>query len=545
MREDEFRTRFRKAMGEPPPLVPPVPWHAGDQPRSGPSRVAAAIAVGLAALVVISLLETRLLLHRSGSPAPPTPAPVATEAVRPSSCSLPVVAVERTQRTAGFITIPGGTFVADPRATVADLPSSPAGPIAAGPTFYSPHLGRWLPTGPAAVSPDESQYLYTVLLPAGSSFSDFKSAELHVFDVSLRTDRKLFTYAGSIDVIEWTVRAIIVDTVPPRGGARHLWSIDPKSGAVTETDVSADPNSLTPGPGQTQSGFSYGVIGHDSTGAPIFVIGGGRPGATYTVVLKRSGAQVVVYSGTVGDRTDFDPIAALGDGQGVWFYNRDAARIWLWQPGQGLQSTAISGLPSTGGQPIGSLVFLPAGPCSGLSIPQSWPAGLPSPLPSPSAAPTTSPSPVDWSSLTARRLALPHLAAGAPCPVSGRVDVQPKVRDGKWPVYGFGNGPAYLSGQFSWYEGGQAVILLIDPSYTGPILVRGGRLDGTGDLALTGPGASGSTVEMPVTASPPYWGAWLGRLAATASGCYGLQVDGTGFTEQIILQVEAGQAPPG
>ena len=195
-------------------------------------------------------------------------------------------------------------------------------------------------------------------------------------------------------------------------------------------------------------------------------------------------------------------------------------------------------------QPIGSLVFLPGGPCSRLSILQSWLAGLPSPPPSPSAAPTPSLSPVAWSSLTARRLALPHLAAGAPCPVSGRVDVQPKVQDGKWPVYGFGNGPAYISGQLSWY-GGAAAVFLIDASYTGPILVRSARLDGSGDLVLTGPGASGSTVEMRVTASPPYWGAWLGRLAATASGCYGLQVDGTGFTEQIILQVEAGQASPG
>jgi hypothetical protein len=48
-----------------------------------------------------------------------------------------------------------------------------------------------------------------------------------------------------------------------------------------------------------------------------------------------------------------------------------------------------------------------------------------------------------------------------------------------------------------------------------------------------------------VTSSPPYWGAWLGRLGATAPGCYGLQVDGESFTEQIVLQVQAGPAPPG
>jgi hypothetical protein len=537
MREDEFRERLRRAIGEPPPLVAPVPWQARDERPSGPAHLAAAIAVGLAALLVIGLLGTRLLLHR--------PAPSAAAQPGPGlSCSLPVVVMERTRRTAGFITIPGGTFFADPQAAVGDLPSS-TGVGAAGPTFYSPQLGRWLPTGPIAVSPDGRQYLYTVLLPARSSYSDFTSAELHVYDVPQRADRKLFTYAGSIDVIQWTAGAIIVDTVPPRGGLRLLWSIAATTGAVTQADASADPNVLRPSPGQAQLSFGYGVIGHDSAGGPIFVIGGGRPGAPFSVVLYRSGVQTVVYSGTSGDATGFDPIAALGDDHGVWFYNRDATSLWLWQPGQGLQRFAVSGLPLTAGQPVGSLSLQPAGPCSALSIPRSWPAGLPSPRPSPSAPPTPAPPPADWSTLTARPLALRHLAAGAPCPVSGRVDLQPRVQDGKWPVYGFGNGPLYLSGQLSWYAGGQAAVFLVDPSSTGPMLVRSARLDGTGDLVMTGPGASGSTVDMPVTALPPYWGTWEGRLAAAAPGCYGLQVDGAGFTEQIVLQVLVGPAPPG
>jgi len=46
-------------------------------------------------------------------------------------------------------------------------------------------------------------------------------------------------------------------------------------------------------------------------------------------------------------------------------------------------------------------------------------------------------------------------------------------------------GPAYLSGQTSWYSGGQTVALIVDSKYTGPLLVRGSELGGDGLLRIT------------------------------------------------------------
>src|SRR6266853_744762 len=48
------------------------------------------------------------------------------------------------------------------------------------------------------------------------------------------------------------------------------------------------------------------------------------------------------------------------------------------------------------------------------------------------------------------------------------------------PDYGAGVGPAYMSGQDTWYAGGQAVVLMVDARYSGPLLVRPYHLSGGG-----------------------------------------------------------------
>src|SRR6266566_4439216 len=52
------------------------------------------------------------------------------------------------------------------------------------------------------------------------------------------------------------------------------------------------------------------------------------------------------------------------------------------------------------------------------------------------------------------------------------------------PNYGAGVGPAYLSGQDSWYAFGQAAILMVDARYSGPLLVRTFQLGGDGKSAV-------------------------------------------------------------
>ncbi|MGA8921750.1 MAG: hypothetical protein WB682_01280, partial [Candidatus Dormiibacterota bacterium] len=42
-----------------------------------------------------------------------------------------------------------------------------------------------------------------------------------------------------------------------------------------------------------------------------------------------------------------------------------------------------------------------------------------------------------------------------------------------------------MSGQSEWYSAGQAVVLMVDSKYAGPVLVRGSELGGGGFLRIT------------------------------------------------------------
>lgn len=133
------------------------------------------------------------------------------------------------------------------------------------------------------------------------------------------------------------------------------------------------------------------------------------------------------------------------------------------------------------------------------------------------------------------------------------------------PNYGAGVGPAYLSGQQSWYSTGQAAILMVDPKYSGPLLVRPFQLGGDGTSTVTladFPPTDVIKQEPHVTVVPAIhttggglyfgpaapsssWRAWYGVLSTDSPGCFGLQVDGDAFTEFILFVVNPGTSPGG
>jgi hypothetical protein len=100
----------------------------------------------------------------------------------------------------------------------------------------------------------------------------------------------------------------------------------------------------------------------------------------------------------------------------------------------------------------------------------------------------------------------------------------------------------------------QKVAWIADPSYTGPIRIRGGRIDGRGQLLLGGShdlwhGAPVKRVEgtdlypeldfldTHVISTPPSpWRGWPSFTYIATPGCYAWQVDGLGFTEFITIQ---------
>ena len=150
----------------------------------------------------------------------------------------------------------------------------------------------------------------------------------------------------------------------------------------------------------------------------------------------------------------------------------------------------------------------------------------------------------------ARPLKLPSVTPGAPCPTSDGVRFDTPgfggmaLGDGE-PVRPLGSftsrGVATLvspSTDGRWL--GPKTLWFVDPSYQGPVLIRGGRIDGPGQLAFgeqpelaaliipPGPTVNGSVSGF--RTSPG--GTWV-----TGTGCYAWQIDGATFDYVLVFQV--------
>jgi hypothetical protein len=133
------------------------------------------------------------------------------------------------------------------------------------------------------------------------------------------------------------------------------------------------------------------------------------------------------------------------------------------------------------------------------------------------------------------------------------------------PNYGAGVGPAYLSGQDSWYSAGQGAVLMVDSKYSGPLLVRPFQLGGDGKSTVTladlpstdvikqeprvavvpALHTTGGGLYLDAVAPTSFWREWNGVLSTDSPGCFGLQVDGDVFTEFILFVVNPGTSPGG
>ena len=146
---------------------------------------------------------------------------------------------------------------------------------------------------------------------------------------------------------------------------------------------------------------------------------------------------------------------------------------------------------------------------------------------------------------------VPRLVSGQPCPLSKPTQLGPHLG------MGLGSGPVYVfSGQIVQSDTAHPnkVAWAADPSYSGPIRIRGGRVDGTGQLLLDSfdnrwPGAAVKTIdgsklmpELDLLEShstfpnvPVGWRMWPSGTYIATPGCYAWQVDGIGFTELITF----------
>ena len=155
-----------------------------------------------------------------------------------------------------------------------------------------------------------------------------------------------------------------------------------------------------------------------------------------------------------------------------------------------------------------------------------------------------------------RPLHLPHIAPGTRCPVS-RIDrrIQFARRFGVGTP-GLGRGPAYPIGlpagnlrlapaknfgSRSW--AGQKVLWLVLPSYRGPVLIRGARIDGRGLVRFQQGNvppkqvwiAVGGTQAAPGFSFPKGTRYLPSSTRVREPGCYAYQIDGTTFSRVVVV----------
>lgn len=168
---------------------------------------------------------------------------------------------------------------------------------------------------------------------------------------------------------------------------------------------------------------------------------------------------------------------------------------------------------------------------------------------------TATPPPADqWAALRQRPLKLPTIPPGSPCPSSGGKMVAPDfgLALGDGPVYPVGfypDGTYYYPGgtqEGGWYL--LKVLWISSPDYRGPALVRGGRVDGPGELRF-GEGASPES-ELRLDSNNSNnktgtgWRDWPTYTRLRTPGCYAYQVDTEASSRVLVFRATDTMPPP-
>jgi hypothetical protein len=162
----------------------------------------------------------------------------------------------------------------------------------------------------------------------------------------------------------------------------------------------------------------------------------------------------------------------------------------------------------------------------------------------------------EWTKLR-RPLHLPRVARSAVCPKThGRPAHQLSSQFGT--AHAAGNGPVYplfdvdlpydpnaRSGAVHYGHGSflgrgwraVKVLWIVAPSYRGPVLIRGRRLDDTLRLMFEITEHAPLVSELHLSGKGPRgWRNWPSTLAVRARGCYGFQIDGRRFSRLVVFR---------
>ncbi|MEJ7698020.1 MAG: hypothetical protein WKF78_15770 [Candidatus Limnocylindrales bacterium] len=82
------------------------------------------------------------------------------------------------------------------------------------------------------------------------------------------------------------------------------------------------------------------------------------------------------------------------------------------------------------------------------------------------------------------------------------------------------------------------------PNYAGPVLIRGGRIDGDASVSFgVGDRYGLEELRLPVQGwaysdgVDPSWRQWPSTTGVPTTGCYAYQVDGSAFTLHIVFRI--------
>ena len=155
-----------------------------------------------------------------------------------------------------------------------------------------------------------------------------------------------------------------------------------------------------------------------------------------------------------------------------------------------------------------------------------------------------------WSALVKRPLSIPVTEPSAACPVSRGKKVDPQFGQafGEGPVYPVlgAQGVAEISLSGSTLDKGFYLVKTLwvaPPDFYGPVLIRGGQLDGRGEVRFGPIGMEpqsslelGTGDGLPV-ATRPAWIDWPRSTRVRGPGCYAFQIDGVTFSKSVVFRV--------
>ncbi len=150
-----------------------------------------------------------------------------------------------------------------------------------------------------------------------------------------------------------------------------------------------------------------------------------------------------------------------------------------------------------------------------------------------------------------RPLKFPTVTPGTPCPTSAGANVHtvgfsgvalgiddPVRPLGAYSIHGVAASAHAQAG--AWF--GPKTIWYVVPSYSGPVLIRGSRLDGPGPVGFGEQPLASALIIPPgptVNAYSDGYRTSPGGIWVVSPGCYGVQVDGTDFSYAIVFMISA------